>query len=728
MSVHKRGIKWEPHEHQAEAYHSDARFIVVAAGRRSGKTTLAAVEMVERALRGGTGWRGAWVTPGHSITETGFRAIDDAVADDVIDSRKQSPPYRHEFTSGGRIDYLTTGGDPNVSEGYDYVVIDEAGKDVPERAWTQELRPTLSNTGGEALFISTPDGKDWFHGWWQRGQSPDYPDVDSFRWTTYDAPHIPDAEVDAAREELPERIFEQEYLATFRDDTGGVFDVDPEPYDLDAVEGPYRAGVDLARSEDYLAIVVLGADGRVAHLTRERGLSWPQIQRRVERVHGQYECPVAIDATRDNKVVGDLETAGVDIRPVTFSAQRKQALVENLAAGIEAGEVTVPEDTILATELSVFEYETTRAGNIRYGAPDGHHDDTCFVAGTMIATPNGERPIEKIEPGDMVTTRQGPCPVLATNERDADVISRFGLTGTPDHPLITTEGIRRFDIAKASTLYYIWETGERQLNTRATSTTDTRTQNTTTYATTTGVTPGMTKHPSHFTARSGEMSMETSPTTTSSTTAMATRLTTTSITSKQSHSQNTPNGTRIWDGPIQPNTSRKCSKGPSSGTSPTKGGSGTRSTTKRLKNNSTKSDTRTSVSSAETSIRAPGKSERSSAPTRAGKNTSTEQNRKRGSVPSAETSSTPTSTATPRTAQSVAPTETGRETVYNLSVGGCPEYFANGILVHNCDALAMAYDLPGTGGGVPTARADFSGGSAGDGPTDTIRDLLPTDR
>jgi len=90
--------------------------------------------------------------------------------------------------------------------------------------------------------------------------------------------------------------------------------------------------------------------------------------------HG--DAPVAIDATRDNKLVADLETAGVDIRPVTFSAQRKQALVENLAGALEAGEVTVPADTILATELSVFEYETTRAGNIRYGAPDGHHDDT----------------------------------------------------------------------------------------------------------------------------------------------------------------------------------------------------------------------------------------------------------------------------------------------------------------------------------------------------------------
>jgi len=382
----KGTVNWDPHDAQRRAYESDARFRAVAAGRRSGKTTLAAVETIERALAGGGGWAGAWVTPGNSITETGFRTIDDAVDDAFITARKQSPPFRHEFRGGGRLDYLTTGGNPNVSEGYDWVVIDEAAKGVPERSWTQELRPTLSARDGEGIFISTPDGRGWFYDWWHRGQSADHPAVESFRWSTYDATHIPDAEVDAARAEMPDRVWAQEYLAEFRDDTGGVFAVADATADYQLPDGPapapgtvgpYRLGADLARSEDYLAIVGLDATGQVAHLTRERGLSWPGIQRRIERLaeaHG--DAPVAIDATRDNKLVADLETAGVDIRPVTFSAQRKQALVENLAAGLESDEVTIPVDTILETELSVFEYETTRAGNVRYGAPEGHHDDT----------------------------------------------------------------------------------------------------------------------------------------------------------------------------------------------------------------------------------------------------------------------------------------------------------------------------------------------------------------
>lgn len=379
-------VNIDAYPEQQAVLQSDARFRVVAAGRRTGKTTLAGFETARRMATAGPDWLGYWIAPTHDIADTGFRLLDNALPDGVVANRKLSPPREIELVHGPRLGFRTVSGGANVSVGLDWVVIDEAAKDIPERTWTQELRPTLSDRDGDALFISTPDGKGWFHDWYQRGQSEDHPTIASWRWATYANPHIPDSEVDAAKEELPARIFEQEYLAQFRDDTGGVFDVADASAAYTLPDGvaphsdstpPYRVGADLARSEDYLAIVSLDATGRVAHLTRERDLSWPQIQRRITQVaqaHG--DAPVAIDATRDNKVVGDLEADGIDIHPVTFSAQRKQALVENLAAGMEAGEVTVPAETMLATELSVFEYETTRAGNVRYGAPDGHHDDT----------------------------------------------------------------------------------------------------------------------------------------------------------------------------------------------------------------------------------------------------------------------------------------------------------------------------------------------------------------
>lgn len=380
-------ITFDPYSEQADVLASDARFRVVAAGRRSGKTIMAAAESVRRAFESDGDWHGYWVGAEHKHADTAFELVEAAVPNtEMQGDPKRSPPRSITFTNGATLEFHTASGGALVSIGLDWVVCDEAGKDFPKRAWTQELRPALSDRQGDGMFISTPDGKDWFHDWWMRGQSPDHPDVESWQWATYQNPHVPDSEIDDARRELPERIFEQEYLAKFRDDTGGVFDTSGAsiPYRLPddtqphwASVGPYRMAVDLARSEDYLAIVTLDRYGNVAHLTRERDLSWPQIQRRVERVAEAHGHPrVAIDATRDNKLVADLEATGMDVEAVTFTATRKAELIENLAAGLESGEVTVPDGSILEAELQVFEYETTRAGNVRYGAPDGHHDDT----------------------------------------------------------------------------------------------------------------------------------------------------------------------------------------------------------------------------------------------------------------------------------------------------------------------------------------------------------------
>ncbi len=59
--------------------------------------------------------------------------------------------------------------------------------------------------------------------------------------------------------------------------------------------------------------------------------------------------------------------------------------------------------------------------NFTYTATDGSNEDTgfvnvdsipCFVAGTMIRTMHGDRPVEQIEPGDLIITRdEGPRPV-----------------------------------------------------------------------------------------------------------------------------------------------------------------------------------------------------------------------------------------------------------------------------------------------------------------------------
>ena len=70
--------------------------------------------------------------------------------------------------------------------------------------------------------------------------------------------------------------------------------------------------------------------------------------------------------------------------------------------------------------------------------PKGAHDDLpdCFVAGTLIATKRGNVPIENIVVGDMALTPDGWRRVLVSKSTGKKkIISRFGLTGTPTHPI-----------------------------------------------------------------------------------------------------------------------------------------------------------------------------------------------------------------------------------------------------------------------------------------------------
>lgn len=395
-------LDWTPHPGQRDVFASDARFKIIACGRRWGKTDLAAKWLARQALAPDTE-RCWWVGPGYEVVDPGWRAVKDTLPDAVITDRKLSKPYQLDLVNGTTIGFRTTTSDSNVGVGLDALVIDEAAQ-VSKQRWQRDLRPTLSDTLGEMVAISTPRGRNWFHDWYQRGQSTDqeYADVDSWSAPTTDNPHVPDSEVADAERELPERIYRQEYRAEFIDDAGGVFEQVRDrivaDYDYRETNGtdPYTIGVDFARHEDYTVIVVLDDDQRLVDFKRLRETTWPAIQTAIESKYQRYGGRAFVDATRDNKIIADLETAGVDVEPVTFSSQKKRDLIENLITAVENEALTIPDIPALITELQLFEYDTTRAGNVRYHAPEGHHDDCVDALALAVDGARGR------DPGDVL--------------------------------------------------------------------------------------------------------------------------------------------------------------------------------------------------------------------------------------------------------------------------------------------------------------------------------------
>jgi len=376
-------VNEQVHAGQAEILDSDARFRIVACGRRWGKTVTCAKEVRDNLLTHNDNWLAWWVAPTYQQAEIGLRTLLDETPEDFIADVNRSK-LRVEAVTGAVCEFKSADKPDNLrGEGVDLLVADEAAE-IDQYAYENALRPTLTDSEDSRMIaISTPKGRGWFFEFFQRGRSDDWPGYESFQGPTRENPFINQSDVDDAERELPERVFRQEYLAEFVDETGGVFEGIDETlftgtYELGAYDGdpPYATGVDFARHQDFRVILTLDAGGNVVYFDRAQHETWPQIHAEVLTVANQYPGVVAVDASRDNKIVADLEADGVNVDPVKFSAKRKRELIENLIAAVENGELTAPEIDALRTEMQVFEYDVTRGGNVRYDAPEGFHDDT----------------------------------------------------------------------------------------------------------------------------------------------------------------------------------------------------------------------------------------------------------------------------------------------------------------------------------------------------------------
>lgn len=213
------------HPAQSQIAKDTHRFRVVDCGRRFGKTTLAIYEMVGKAVAKND-QRIAYVAPTYQqardIAWNELKKISNPVAVATNESRLEITLK----TQDGGTSVIVLRGWESIEtlrgQRYDFVVIDEIAqmRSFWEQ-WQEVIRPTLTDTKGEGLFISTPRGYNHFYELYSLENEDK--DFKSFKFTTYDNPHIPPDEIDKAKLELTEDRFAQEYLADFRKMEGLVY-------------------------------------------------------------------------------------------------------------------------------------------------------------------------------------------------------------------------------------------------------------------------------------------------------------------------------------------------------------------------------------------------------------------------------------------------------------------------------------------------------------------------
>lgn len=365
------------------------RFNVVNCGRRWGKTTLGIDRLTRPALEG---YPTAWFAPTYKMLAEAWRDFRRVLRPVTASVNKQE--RRIYLISGGYIEFWSLDR-PGTIRGRKYkaVVIDEAAMIATlEQAWQEVIRPTLTDYKGDAWFLSTPAGMNYFFTLWSFGQDPEKALWASWQMPTSTNPFIDQEEIDAAQADMTESAFQQEYLAQFLQNAGAVFrrikeclkatlGMTPE---ADTHRGHRKViGGDWAQKNDFTVFSVVCADCKQElELERFNQISW-NLQR--QRLRTLIEKWGVEEALLESNSIGApnleaLQDEGLPVRGFETTGVTKSPLIQSLVLAFERTEHQWLDIPVATSELSAFESKVSKqTGHVSYGAAPGHHDDTVIA-------------------------------------------------------------------------------------------------------------------------------------------------------------------------------------------------------------------------------------------------------------------------------------------------------------------------------------------------------------
>lgn len=201
----------------------ESRFRVVIAGRRFGKTHLSVREMAKFARFPKR--KVCYIAPSYRQgKQTVWNDLKDKLSKHNWIKRVNESELTVTLRNNSQIMLRSADNyDSMRGLGLDFVVFDEFA-DIAIETWTEVIRPALSDRQGHAMFIGTPKGMgNWAKDLWDRGQDPTHNDWSSFQYTTLDGGNVTPEELESARQDLDERTFRQEYMATFETYAGAIY-------------------------------------------------------------------------------------------------------------------------------------------------------------------------------------------------------------------------------------------------------------------------------------------------------------------------------------------------------------------------------------------------------------------------------------------------------------------------------------------------------------------------
>jgi hypothetical protein len=382
------------HKNQNSVFSSPVRYKVVACGRRWGKTRGAITWIVEnlmpevdgQLLLDVGGLRGWWVAPTYAQSKIAYRYFLELFPHWIIEKKNESE-LRIVLISGNILEFKTADKPDNLrGEKIDSLVLDECGV-MNGDVWYEVLRPALMDTKGMACFIGTPKGQNFFFELKAKGEDKTESDYMFKSFSSYDTPFVDNKEIEQAKKEMPDRLFRQEILAEFLEDTGGIFR-NVTACAVGQLSDPvhnreYLMGVDLAKYEDFTVLCVMCKKTRqVVAFDRFNQISWEMQEERILDMANRYnEAEILIDRGQVGDAIAENLQRRYDgrVEPIMFTNDNKTSMINKLSNFIEKEQIKFPPIPELLNELKIYQYERLPSGKLRMNAPSGYHDD-CVIA------------------------------------------------------------------------------------------------------------------------------------------------------------------------------------------------------------------------------------------------------------------------------------------------------------------------------------------------------------
>jgi len=310
---------------QTKIYDDPARFRVIVAGRRFGKTFLSTAEILSKALTAKD--QHVWyVAPTYKAAkEIAWDMLLSQIPASYIVKKNESA-LTIVLLNGSTISLKGAEKPDNLrGRSLDFVVMDEFA-DMRKEAWFEVIRPSLSDRVGSAVFIGTPKGRNHFYDLYGKGVDGD-DGWSAHQYTTIEGGNVPRDEVASARADLDERTFQQEYEAQFVNYSGVIYYAfkreESVRKHIDAID-VIHIGMDF--NLDPMSAVLMTRKGDTMHVFDEIVMFGSNTDEMVEEIRARYSKARGIivypdPASRQRKTsaggrtdLSILQNAGFEVR------------------------------------------------------------------------------------------------------------------------------------------------------------------------------------------------------------------------------------------------------------------------------------------------------------------------------------------------------------------------------------------------------------------------------